>query len=170
MKDKITKDQFFNSSPSLVQDVTREFIFPHILKNQSYLVNHLSSQDVDGFRFDDIQNIYMTDKEIIEDLGLDDEEITSDMVKEIIEDLGLSDNLKEPLEWYLVSEWFLDRIKEINEPYIENSYGTYWGRQCSGQSIYLDYNIQELAYHHAYDERLYKASVVDINNYKEIAE
>ena len=151
MKDKITKDQFFNSSPSLVQDVTREFIFPHILKNQSYLVNHLSSQDVDGFRFDDIQNIYMTDKEIIEDLGL-------------------SDNLKEPLEWYLVSEWFLDRIKEINEPYIENSYGTYWGRQCSGQSIYLDYNIQELAYHHAYDERLYKASVVDINNYKEIAE
>ena len=151
MKSKITKDQFFNSSPSLVQDVTREFIFPHILKNQSYLVNHLSSQDVDGFRFDDIQNIYMTDKEIIEDLGL-------------------SDNLKEPLEWYLVSEWFLDRIKEINEPYIENSYGTYWGRQCSGQSIYLDYNIQELAYHHAYDERLYKASVVDINNYKEIAE
>ena len=130
MKDKITKDQFFNSSPSLVQDVTREFIFPHILKNQSYLVYHLNSQNVDGFRFDDIKDY----------------------------------------EWYLVSQWFLDRIKEINEPYIENSYGTYWGRQCSGQSIYLDYNIQELAYHHAYDERLYKASVVDINNYKEIAE
>jgi len=165
MKDKITKDQFFNSSPSLVQDVTREFIFPHILKNQSYLVNHLGSQDVDGFRFDDIQNLYMTDNQIIEDLGLDHEEITSDMLDDY-----RYENPKEPLEWYLVSEWFLDRIKEMNEPYIENSYGTYWGRQCSGQSIYLDYNIQELAYHHAYDERLYKASVVDINNYKEIAE
>jgi len=137
MKDKITKDEFFNSSPSLVQDVTRQFIFPHILKNQSYLVNHLGSQDVDGFRFDDIENLYLTE---------------------------------EPLEWYLVSQWFLDRIKEMNEPYIENSYGTYWGRQCSGQSIYLDYDIQELAYHHAYDERLYKADVVNINNYKEIAE
>jgi len=130
MKDKITKDQFFNSSPSLVQDVTKEFIFPHILKNQSYLVYHLNSQNVDGFRFDDIKDY----------------------------------------EWYLVSQWFLDRLKEINEPYIENSYGTYWGRQCSGQSIYLDYSIQELAYHHAYDQRLYKADVVDINNYKEIAE
>ncbi len=130
MKDKITKDQFFNSSPSLVQDVTKEFIFPHILKNQSYLVYHLNSQNVDGFRFDDIKDY----------------------------------------EWYLVSQWFLDRIKEINEPYIENSYGTYWGRQCSGQSIYFDYNIQQLAYHHAYDQRLYKADVVDINNYKEIAE
>jgi len=165
MKDKITKDQFFNSSASLIQDVTRQFIFPHILKNQSYLVNHLSSQDVDGFTYDDIENLYMTDQQIIEDLGLSNEEITAHMLDDY-----RYENPKEPLEWYLVSQWFLDRIKEMNEPYIENSYGTYWGRQCSGQSIYLDYDIQELAYHHAYDERLYKADVVNINDFKEVAD
>ena len=69
------------------------------------------------------------------------------------------DNPKEIFEWYLVSDWFLDRLREINEPIIDNDYGEYWGRCCTGQSIYLDYNMQELAFEYASDERLYKKKV-----------
>ena len=47
-------------------------------------------------------------------------------------------------------------MKKQNEPILETDIGTWWGRTCTGQSIYLDYNIQELAYEYSHDERLYK--------------
>ena len=47
-------------------------------------------------------------------------------------------------------------MKEQDEPILETDFETWWGRTCTGQSIYLDYNIQELAYQYSYDERLFK--------------
>ena len=67
---------------------------------------------------------------------------------------------KEIFEWYLVSDWFIDKLREKNEPVIDNDYGEYWGRCCTGQSIYLDHVIQELAYEYSYDERLFNSKEV----------
>ena len=48
---------------------------------------------------------------------------------------------KEIFEWYLVSDWFIDKLREKSEPVIDNDYGEYWGRCCMGQAIYLDLEI-----------------------------
>ena len=160
MRDKITKEEYFNLDNGIVQDITREFIRPHIFRNQSYLIAHLQENFVEGFNSEDVENEYLTEEEIIkyhlDEIELDDDskEITSDML-----DNFRYDNPQEIFEWYLVSDWFLDRLREINEPIIDNDYGEYWGRCCTGQSIYLDYNMQELAFEYASDERLYKREV-----------
>ena len=77
--------------------------------------------------------------------------------QEIIDDVrDHGEDMNEIFEWYLVSDWFLERLREINEPIIDNVFGEYWGRCCTGQAICLDHNIQELAYEWSGDERLYK--------------
>ena len=51
----------------------------------------------------------------------------------------------EPLEWWLVSGDLARDLAEIGEPIIDNGYGTWWGRTCSGQSIMLDGTLQAAA-------------------------
>jgi len=158
-KTKITKEEFFNLDNGIVQDITQKFIYPHILRNQGSLIYDLGLLEVTGFLYEDIENLYMTDEEIIkwhlDDIEIEGKEITA----EDLDDFRY-DNPKEIYEWYLVSDWFIDRLREINEPVIDNDYGEYWGRCCTGQAIYLDYEIQELAYEYSYDERLYKNAEV----------
>jgi len=159
MNNKITKEEFFNLDNGIVQDITQKFIYPHILRNQSRLIDDLDKLEVGGFLYEDIDNLYMTDEEIIkwhlDDIEIEGKEITAEDLDEF-----RYDNPKEIYEWYLVSDWFFDRLKEINEPILNNDYGEYWGRCCTGQSIYLDYVIQELAYQYSHDERLFKDSEV----------
>ena len=154
MTTKITKKEYFNLDNGIVQDITRKFIQPHISRNQTALVITLQGKDVDGFYFDDIENLYMTDEEILDSMGSYDEDMSDQELIDEVRNNG--EDINEICEWYLVSDWFLDRLREINEPIIDNDYGEYWGRCCTGQSIYLDHNIQELAYEWSHDERLYK--------------
>ena len=154
MTDKITKEDYFNLDNEIVQDITQNFIQDHIYRNQSSLITHLQENFVEGFNFDDIENLYMTDKEILY-LYSDLNDLVTD--QELIDEVrNNGEDMNEIFEWYLVSDWFLNRLREINEPVIDNDYGEYWGRCCTGQAICLDYNIQELAYEWASDKRLYK--------------
>jgi len=158
-KIKITKEEFFNMDNGIVQDITQKFIYPHILRNQSSLIIDLDTFGVNGFLYEDIENLFMTDEEIIkwhlDDIEIEGKEITA----EDLDDFRY-DNPKEIYEWYLVSDWFINKLREINEPILDNDYGEYWGRCCTGQAIYLDYEIQELAYKYSHDERLYKNAEV----------
>ncbi len=53
-------------------------------------------------------------------------------------------NGDEVLEWWLVTPWLAERLKAQGEVIIEE-YGCYWwGRQSSGQAIYMDGVIQEI--------------------------
>ena len=151
---KLTKEEYFNLDNGIVQDITWEFIKPHIYRNQSLIIPHLQENYVEGFNFDDIENLYMSDEEILKYMGSYDEDMSDQEIIDEVRNNG--EDMNEIFEWYLVSDWFLDRLREINEPVIDNDYGEYWGRCCTGQSIYLDHNIQELAYEWASDERLYK--------------
>ncbi|MDL2320111.1 hypothetical protein LJC45_03150 [Alistipes sp. OttesenSCG-928-B03] len=55
---------------------------------------------------------------------------------------NLDDN--EVLEWWLVTEWLAEQLKEQGEVIIDD-YGCYWwGRQTSGQAIYMDAVIAEI--------------------------
>ena len=154
MTDKITKEDHFNLDNEIVQDITQNFIQDHIYRNQSSLITHLQENFVEGFNFDDIENLYMTDKEILY-LYSDLNDLVTD--QELIDEVrNNGEDMNEIFEWYLVSDWFLNRLREINEPVIDNDYGEYWGRCCTGQAICLDHNIQELAYEWGSDKRLYK--------------
>ena len=154
MTDKITKKEYFNLDNGIVQNITQNFIQDHIYRNQSSLITHLQENFVEGFNFDDIENLYMTDKEILY-LYSDLNDLVTD--QELIDEVrNNGEDMNEIFEWYLVSDWFLNRLREINEPVIDNDYGEYWGRCCTGQAICLDHNIQELAYEWGSDKRLYK--------------
>ena len=157
MKEKLTKEEYFNLDNGIVQDITRIFITPHIYRNQTALVTDMqkeSESNLNRFEWDNIENLYMTDEEILKYMGSYDEDMSDQELIDEVRNNG--EDMNEIFEWYLVSDWFLDRLREINEPVIDNDYGEYWGRCCTGQSIYLDHNIQELAYEWSSDKRLYK--------------
>jgi len=45
----------------------------------------------------------------------------------------------EVYEWYLITDsWVADKLKDMGQPMLDNDYGTWWGRTCTGQAIALD--------------------------------
>ncbi|CBK64712.1 hypothetical protein [Alistipes shahii] len=53
-------------------------------------------------------------------------------------------NGDEVLEWWLVTPWLAERLKEQGEVIIDELGCRWWGRQSSGQAIYMDGVIQEI--------------------------
>ena len=51
---------------------------------------------------------------------------------------------QEILEWWVVTTWMADKLKEQGEPILENEWGVWWGRTCSGQAILLDNVIDKI--------------------------
>jgi len=52
---------------------------------------------------------------------------------------------REPLEWWLVTQTLAGNLRELGEPLIDNDYGYWWGRTCSGQAISSDGTMQRVA-------------------------
>jgi len=48
------------------------------------------------------------------------------------------------MEWWLIDSWLAERLKEQGEVIIEEYGCFWWGRQSSGQAIYMDGVIQEI--------------------------
>ena len=151
-KETMTKNKIaFNDIESgTMQDITRNFIDKHILTCQSYLVSELMSKEV--ISIEDYINFYKSDETIKSEYDVKTEE-------EIQEIRDNGEDIQEVFEHWLCSDWFINQMKNQNEPILETDIGTWWGRTCTGQSIYLDYNVQELAYQYSYDERLFKKKV-----------
>lgn len=55
------------------------------------------------------------------------------------------DNPAEVYEWYLVDSWLCDQLHAIGEVTIDNGYGHFWGRTCTGQMLIMDGTLQEIA-------------------------
>ena len=142
-----TKIAFNDIESGTMQDITRNFIDKHIIACQSYLVSELMNKEV--ISIGDYINFYKSDETIKSDYDVETEE-------EIQEIRDNGSDINEVYEHWLVSDWLLEKLKEQEEPILETDYEAWWGRTCSGQSIYLDHNIQELAYQYSYDERLFK--------------
>ena len=53
-------------------------------------------------------------------------------------------NGDEVLEWWLVTPWLAERLKEQGEIIIDKLGCRWWGRLTSGQAIYMDGVIQEI--------------------------
>lgn len=83
-----------------------------IFANQSYLVERLLQDNPDFI--EDIENLYINDSDC------EDPEF------------------QEIFEWWLISDWLAAKLKERKEPILENDFGTWWGRTCTGQAIKMD--------------------------------
>ena len=53
---------------------------------------------------------------------------------------------QEILEYWIVSPWLGEKLREKGEPVLERWGGWIWGRTCSGQAILLDNVISEICY------------------------
>lgn len=104
------------------QNKLSEFVSREVIYNQSYLVEELLKKEV--LEYDDIINLEETNEE--------------------------GDNVaKEIFEWWLVSDWLLEKLEAQGELILESDYGSWWGRCCTGQAIMLDSIIE-----HIYDEMM----------------
>lgn len=55
------------------------------------------------------------------------------------------DNPAEVFEWWLVDPWLCARLRDIGEVVIDNGYGEWWGRTCTGQGLIMDGTLQQIA-------------------------
>ena len=111
-----------------VEQIKERIVNQDIWCNDSMLMDVLFKKDIDGFNwFEDIENLYYTDEELARNY---------DNIQEA-KDNG--EDMKEIFEWWRISEWLATKLKNHNEPIIDNDYGYWWGRTTTGQSITIDY-------------------------------
>lgn len=96
-------------------------------------------------------SIECTDDESIETLrealitNIDDETIDGlDTWREACRDHA-QDNPAEVFEWWRVSSWLCGQLDAIGEVTIDNGYGHWWGRTCTGQGFIMDGTLQQVA-------------------------
>jgi DNA-directed RNA polymerase subunit RPC12/RpoP len=87
---------------------------------------------------DEVKNTVVSEDDIEEDVFI------CPYCKHVAED-EWDNEPQEIFEWWLVSEWFADKLKKHGEPILEWGNGTYWGRTCTGQALQLDYVMCRIA-------------------------
>lgn len=139
------------------QEELREFVNNHVYVNQSMLVDELLKKEI--FNYEEIENFYqyicsecggnrfrsLTDREIAKmelsafsKICLDCKTTFGD---EAYDELQQS---AEIFEWWIVSEWLANQLKAEGEPILNVDEGTWWGRTCTGQAIFLDGTIKHI--------------------------
>ena len=108
---------------------------------QSMLIEDLMKKEMNGFLFDDAKNLFEPKCPDCGETAAQDE----DGVWRCDSACGWESNRKpdtEPVEvceWYLITDsWVADKLKKLGQPMLDNDYGTWWGRTCTGQAILLD--------------------------------
>lgn len=110
--------------------------------------------DDEGIDFDDErQGLQETIAEAIEQAEADGEllddgdqldELELDYCNELKGLILENCSVAEIYEWWLVSDWLARRLKDQGEVVLNNNYGTWWGRQCTGQAISMDPTIPDI--------------------------
>lgn len=109
-----------------------KFVNRGIQRDQSSLVEKLLA---DGLvHWYEVENLYPSWPELEEQLA--------DVCAEGETHVSLQP--QEIFEWWLVADWFADMLQEKGEPVLRSSYGTWWGRTCTGQAIALDPIIADI--------------------------
>ena len=93
---------------------------------------------------------YETDKEFYaacDEYEKASEEISDKIFRLQLEYEELNDKEQSPqeiYEWWRVSYYLYDKLRDYGEPVLEGPNGYYWGRCCTGQAILLDWVISEI--------------------------
>lgn len=101
-------------------------------------------EQIEGQRQEEEEELIEQIEELERDIEKLDKQI--EQIEGQIEELKEEEKTpNEPIEWWCVSNWLKEKLLEYNEPILENDFGTWWGRCTTGQSIKLDWVIQEIA-------------------------
>tara|TARA_B100000927_G_scaffold277293_1_gene258781 strand:- start:481 stop:858 length:378 start_codon:yes stop_codon:yes gene_type:complete len=107
------------------------FLEKHVLVNANRLMDDLIKSNERNWSLEELP--------WFEDLYLQFEE--PDFSEDFDEDNA---ELKNPYEFYIVSDYFAKKLQEHNE-LLTNHFGFFiWGRQTTGQHIVLDYVFQQI--------------------------
>ena len=86
----------------------------------------------------------ITDRLILENQNLVVEELMRHD-ESLFDSLQNFDDSSEVLEWWLVTPYMADMLKEKGEVILSDYDCYWWGRTTSGQALYMDGVIQEIA-------------------------
>ena len=93
----------------------------------------------------------MTANEITDRLILDNQNlVVEELMKHdesIFDSLQNFDDSSEVMEWWLVTPYMAELLKEKGEVILSDYDCYWWGRTTSGQALYMDGVIQEIAEH-----------------------
>lgn len=136
-----------------VNDLAKRIVDQDIFANVDSMVRYILEQDDHNAPFDNSSIEYNTPDYD----SMDDDEINDIMVNEYSEDPAdyddindkiefLKDNYEQPevYEYWLVSGWLAGKLRDQGEVIIDD-YIAIWGRSTTGQAIYLDGVIQQIA-------------------------
>lgn len=132
------------------QEALRKFVEEEVYTCQSMLVDDAHRRDL--FSWDDVNNLYqpfdaspvVTD--ICNNCGLISDHLDSESGK--CRDCYSNDQpMQEVYEWWVVSDLLTIKLRQYGELILSNEYGTWWGRCCTGQAVFLDGVIEKI-----YDE------------------
>ena len=133
----LTKDH--NSGVN--QDIKRKFVGREVLTCFSYEMGDILklsyTNETTGLpTWEDIENLYVP---------------TCSHCGDIVEndncECGQGEVECEPqeiFEWWIVTSWFYEKLKEQGQPVLEWGNNYYWGRCCTGQAILLDSVISRI--------------------------
>jgi len=137
---------------SLVDGLLRKSVFEwEDIQNLEYLRADLSTGEWEGTDTERDEKIDELNEEVE---NLENAEQLTDGQKskymKIVLDIERLKNAeyeyKEVFEWWEVSSWLLEKLKEQGEPILDNEFGEWWGRCTTGQAILLDYVISKIAF------------------------
>lgn len=112
-----------------------EFLNSHIRANCSMLINDLLKENERNW---DLENKYWYDDLYCQYI----EPVLWDMHDDSMD--NPEPELREPYEFYIVSDWFAARLKEQDQ-LLTDYWGFWiWGRETTGQSIIIDYVFQKI--------------------------
>ena len=91
----------------------------------------------------------MTANEITDRLILDNQNLVVEELmrhdESLLDSLQNLDENSEVMEWWLVTPYMADMLREKGEVILADYDCYWWGRQTSGQALYMDEVIQEIA-------------------------
>ena len=91
----------------------------------------------------------MTANEITDRLILDNQNLVVEELmrhdESLLDSLQNLDENSEIMEWWLVTPYMAELLKEKGEVILSDYDCCWWGRQTSGQALYMDGVIQEIA-------------------------
>jgi hypothetical protein len=111
------------------QAIKLEFVNREVMANASILVNYVLDKASKGDG----------------DAPLDYIEYMSASIRYAEEDEEEEDpQYREVYTWWIVTNWFAEKLQEQGEVILSDGYNSYWGRCTSGQAIYLDNVISDI--------------------------
>jgi hypothetical protein len=143
---KAEKEMRFVEKEMVFMQKCEELVDGNVYCRQSSLVEKLLQEEV--FSWDDVDNLneQFNARRLINgacnDCGARTEiDGDTELCKTCFKD---SWEVQEIYEWWVVSDWLREKLRDKGNPILENDYGSWWGRRTTGQAIKMDGVIREI--------------------------